>query len=37
LYGDWNVKTEFNGRQTESILSFSRDQDGNLSSRKTIK
>jgi len=30
LSGDWNVKTEFNGRQMESILSFSRDQDGNL-------
>jgi len=30
LYGDWNVKTEFNGRQMDLILSFSRDQDGNL-------
>ena len=30
LYGDWNVKAEFNGRQMESILSFSRDQEGNL-------
>ena len=29
LYGDWNVRTEFNGRQMESILSFSRDQEGN--------
>jgi hypothetical protein len=30
LSGDWNVKMEFNGRQMDSILSFSRDQDGNL-------
>ena len=30
LYGDWNVKMEFNGRQMDSILSFSRDQEGNL-------
>lgn len=30
LYGDWNIKTEFNGQQMESILSFSRDQDGNM-------
>jgi hypothetical protein len=30
LYGDWNVKMEFNGRQVDSILSFSRDQDGNM-------
>jgi len=30
LSGDWNVKTEFNGRQMDSILSFSRDQDGNV-------
>ena len=30
LSGDWNVKTEFNGRQMDSILSFSRDQEGNL-------
>lgn len=29
LYGDWIVKTEFDGRQMESILSFSRDQEGN--------
>jgi hypothetical protein len=29
LYGDWNVKADFNGRQMESILSFSRDQEGN--------
>lgn len=29
LYGDWIVKSEFNGRQMESILSFSRDQEGN--------
>ncbi len=30
LNGDWNVKTEFNGRTMESILSLARDQDGNL-------
>ena len=30
LSGDWNVKTEFNGRQMDSILSFARDQDGNV-------
>ncbi len=30
LSGDWNVKMEFNGQQMNSILSFSRDQDGNL-------
>ncbi len=30
LSGDWNVKMEFNGQQMSSILSFSRDQDGNL-------
>jgi len=29
LYGDWLVKSEFNGRTMESILAFSRDQDGN--------
>jgi len=29
INGDWNVKSEFNGRQMESILAFSRDQDGN--------
>ncbi len=30
LYGDYLVKMEFNGRQMDSILSFSRDQEGNL-------
>lgn len=30
LYGDWIVKSEFNGRQMESILSFSRNQEGNM-------
>lgn len=30
LYGDWIVRSEFNGRQMESILSFSRDQDRNM-------
>lgn len=29
LYGDWLVKGEFNGRQMESILAFSRDAEGN--------
>jgi len=29
LYGDWQVKVDYNGRQRESILSFSRDADGN--------
>ena len=29
LYGDWLVKSEFNGRQMESILAFSRDADRN--------
>jgi len=29
LYGDWQVKVDFEGRQTESILSFSRDEEGN--------
>lgn len=29
LFGDWLVKSEFNGRTMESILSFARDQDGN--------
>ncbi len=30
LYGDYLVKMEFNGQQMNSILSFSRDQNGNL-------
>jgi hypothetical protein len=29
LFGDWQVKVDFNGRQSESILSFSRDSEGN--------
>ncbi len=29
IYGDWVVKSEFNGRTMESILAFSRDPDGN--------
>jgi hypothetical protein len=29
LFGDWIVKSEFRGQTMESILSFSRDQDGN--------
>ena len=28
-YGDWVVSSEFNGQAFESILSFSRDQEGN--------
>ena len=28
-YGDWVVTSEFGGRTMESILSFSRDQEGN--------
>jgi hypothetical protein len=30
LYGDWQVKVEFGERQMESILSFSRDNEGQL-------
>lgn len=30
IYGDWMVTNEFNGVQMQSILSFSRDQDGNM-------
>jgi len=30
LYGDWLVKVDYDGRQFESILSFSRNQEGNL-------
>ena len=29
LYGDWVVKTNFEGRSSESILYFTRDKDGN--------
>lgn len=29
LYGDWQVKSNFNGREIQSILSFSRDSEGN--------
>jgi len=29
LYGDWLVKVDYDGGQFESILSFSRDQEGN--------
>jgi len=29
LYGDWLVKVDYDGRQLESILSFSRDTEGN--------
>ena len=28
LFGDWRVKMDFNGREFESILSFSRNSDG---------
>jgi len=31
LYGDWQVKADFDGRQMESILSFSGDRQGNQS------
>lgn len=30
IYGDWQVKVEFGEREMESILSFSRDEEGNL-------
>jgi hypothetical protein len=30
LYGDWLVKVDYDGRQFESILTFSRDREGNL-------
>ncbi len=33
LYGDWQVKVKFGERQMESILSFSRDAEGNRSGR----
>jgi len=29
LYGDWKVKVDYDGRQFDSILSFSRDREGN--------
>ena len=29
LYGDWHVKYSFNEREMESILSFTRDSEGN--------
>ncbi|MFZ2146126.1 MAG: methyltransferase domain-containing protein [Sedimentisphaerales bacterium] len=29
IAGDWQVKVDFDGRQMESILSFSRDEEGN--------
>ena len=29
LYGDWIVKSDFNGRSFESILTFGRDKEGN--------
>jgi len=29
LYGDWQIKVDFGGRSFESILSFSRNQEGN--------
>jgi hypothetical protein len=30
IYGDWLVKVDYDGRQFESILSFSRDGEGNI-------
>jgi len=29
ITGDWQVKVDFDGRQSESILSFTRDEEGN--------
>ena len=29
LYGDWQIKYEVGGRQRESVLSISRDREGN--------
>jgi len=29
IAGDWQVKVDFDGRQSESILSFTRDEEGN--------
>lgn len=29
MYGDWLLKMDFNGRETTSILTFSRDEEGN--------
>ncbi len=29
ISGDWQVKADFDGRQFESLLSFSRDKEGN--------
>ena len=29
LYGDWKLKVDYGGRQFDSILSFSRDKEGN--------
>ena len=33
LFGDWQVKVEFGERQMESILSFSRNSEGNLTAQ----
>ena len=30
LYGDWDIKIKFGEREMQSILAFSRDQEGNL-------
>ncbi|MBL7153773.1 MAG: hypothetical protein ISS79_08645 [Phycisphaerae bacterium] len=30
LYGDWDIKVKFGEREMQSILAFSRDQEGNL-------
>ena len=29
LYGDWNITVDYDGRQMQSILAFSRDREGN--------
>lgn len=31
LFGDWQIKMDFNGREWESILAFSRNREGNRS------
>jgi hypothetical protein len=33
LYGDWNIKVAFGERQMDAILSFSRDNEGNLTAQ----
>ena len=33
LYGDWQLKVEFGERQMDAILTFSRDQERNLTAQ----